>query len=80
MSAQTREESWLKDLRKVARTGCDLDRVLMVDDESHKLEKNHGNPIERGRVRAASPFTRQAGSDVGVASKEWALAPKRMGS
>jgi hypothetical protein len=24
-----------------APPGSDLDRVLMVDDESHKLEKNH---------------------------------------
>jgi hypothetical protein len=27
------EEYSLKNLRKVARPGCDLDRVLMVDDE-----------------------------------------------
>ena len=39
-------------------TPSSLDRVLMVDDESHKLEKNHGNPIKRSRVRAVSPFTR----------------------
>jgi hypothetical protein len=35
----TREEHLLRESRKVARPGCDLDRVLMVDDESHKLEK-----------------------------------------
>jgi NLI interacting factor-like phosphatase len=36
---ETREEYWLKNLRKVERLGCDLDRVLMVDDEAHKLEQ-----------------------------------------
>jgi hypothetical protein len=29
----------------VKRLGCDLDRVLMVDDEAHKLERNCGNHI-----------------------------------
>jgi hypothetical protein len=36
----TREEYWLKNLRKVARPRCDLDRVLMMDDESYKPEKS----------------------------------------
>lgn len=30
---------WLKNLRKVERFGYDLDRVLMVDDESHSFGK-----------------------------------------
>ena len=42
---ETQEEYWLKNLRKVKRLGYDLDRVLMVDDEAHKLEWNYGNHI-----------------------------------
>ena len=48
---ETREEYWLKNLRKVERLGYDLDRVLMVDDESNKLENKHGNRIP------IAPFT-----------------------
>jgi TFIIF-interacting CTD phosphatase-like protein len=43
---ETYEEYWLKDLKKVKRRGYDLDRVLMVDDESHKLERNYGNHVK----------------------------------
>lgn len=46
-----REEYWLQSLRKGGRPGCDLDRVLMVDHEVHKLEKIHGNHIP------IAPFT-----------------------
>jgi RNA polymerase II subunit A small phosphatase-like protein len=48
---ETREEYWLKNLRKVERLGYDLDRVLMVDDEAVKLERNYGNHIP------IAPFT-----------------------
>ena len=34
---ETREEYWLKPFRKVTQLGYDLDRVLMADHESHKL-------------------------------------------
>ncbi len=36
---------WVKDLKKVKRSGYDLDRVLVVDDTRQKLERNHGNLI-----------------------------------
>lgn len=42
---ETAEEYWLKNLVKVKRLGFDLDRVLMVDDEPRKLERNYGNLI-----------------------------------
>jgi hypothetical protein len=42
-SPETQQEYWLKNLRKVKRLGYDLDRVLMVDEEAHKLERNYGN-------------------------------------
>jgi TFIIF-interacting CTD phosphatase-like protein len=50
-NAETHQEYWLKNLRKVKRLGYDLDRVLMVDDEPRKLEKNYGNHI------AVAPYT-----------------------
>ena len=48
---ETQEEYWVKNLRKVKRLGYYLDRVLMVDDEAHKLERNYGNHI------AIAPYT-----------------------
>jgi RNA polymerase II subunit A small phosphatase-like protein len=42
---ESREEFWLKDLKKVKRRGYDLDRVLMVDDTKEKLARNYGNLI-----------------------------------
>ena len=54
---ETREEYWLKNLRKAAGPGCDLDCVLMVDDEAHKLEKNHGNHIPIAPLTGASDDT-----------------------
>jgi RNA polymerase II subunit A small phosphatase-like protein len=40
---ETREEYWLKNLRKVKRLGYDLDRVLMIDDTPRNLERHYGN-------------------------------------
>jgi TFIIF-interacting CTD phosphatase-like protein len=42
---ETQEEYWLKNLLKVRRLGFDLDRVLIVDDEPRKLERNYGNLV-----------------------------------
>lgn len=36
---------WVKDLKKVGRAGYDLDRVLIVDDDPIKLERNYGNAV-----------------------------------
>jgi carboxy-terminal domain RNA polymerase II polypeptide A small phosphatase len=41
----TREDYHVKDLRKVARAGYDLARVLAVDDTPRKLERNFGNAV-----------------------------------
>jgi RNA polymerase II subunit A small phosphatase-like protein len=45
---ETREEYWVKDLKKVKRSGIPLDRVLVIDDTPEKHERNYGNLI---RVR-----------------------------
>jgi len=36
---------YVKDLRKVARHGYDLHRVLIVDDTPQKCERNYGNAV-----------------------------------
>ena len=36
---------YIKDLRKVARLGFDLNRILVVDDKRKKLSRNYGNAI-----------------------------------
>ncbi len=42
---ETRELEYIKDLRKVARQGYDLGRVLMIDDDAGALRRNYGNLI-----------------------------------
>jgi TFIIF-interacting CTD phosphatase-like protein len=42
---ETREEYFVKDLRKVRRRGFDLSRVLAVDDSPRKLERHYGNAV-----------------------------------
>ncbi len=42
---EAKEHYWVKDLRKVKRSGYDLKRVLVVDDTRQKLERNYGNLI-----------------------------------
>ncbi len=72
----TREEYWLKNLRKVERLSYDLDRVLMVDDESHTLEKNHGNYIIG--LPAASPrLSAQSRGKIPVCYSSRASAQRR---
>lgn len=39
------EPYFLKDLKKVKRIGFDLNRVLIIDDTSQKVERNFGNAI-----------------------------------
>ncbi len=36
---------YIKDLKKVARLGYDLDRILIVDDTPKKVERQYGNAI-----------------------------------
>lgn len=43
---ETQEEYWLKNLLKVRRLGHHLDRVLIVDDDPQKLERNYGNLVQ----------------------------------
>ena len=45
MDAETRENVYLKDLRKVKRLGYSLERILFVDDTPQKLARNYGNAI-----------------------------------
>jgi RNA polymerase II subunit A small phosphatase-like protein len=42
---ETREDYFVKDLRKVRRRGFDLRRVLVVDDTPRKAERNYGNAV-----------------------------------
>lgn len=42
---ETLETCFLKDLRKVKRSGINLDRVLIVDDTPSKVSRNYGNAI-----------------------------------
>jgi TFIIF-interacting CTD phosphatase-like protein len=39
------EDHFIKDLKKVKRLGCDLERTLIVDDTRHKVARNYGNAI-----------------------------------
>jgi len=48
---ETRQEYWLKDLKKLQQQGYDLDRVLFVDDKPQSLERNYSNHI------AVTPYT-----------------------
>lgn len=43
--AEYQTQFLLKDLKKVKRTGYDLKRTLIVDDESRKLRRSYGNAI-----------------------------------
>jgi len=36
---------WVKDLKKVRRKGIPLSRVIIVDDEPRKCERNYGNAV-----------------------------------
>jgi RNA polymerase II subunit A small phosphatase-like protein len=45
MNPETREAVYLKDLKKVARLGYPLERVLVVDDTPDKLARHYGNAI-----------------------------------
>lgn len=39
------EEYFLKDLQKVRKKGYDLERVLILEDEPRKVNRNYGNAI-----------------------------------
>ncbi|MGC4006389.1 MAG: HAD family hydrolase [Pirellulales bacterium] len=47
---ETREITWLKDLKKVVRQGYQLERTLILDDSPEKLARNYGNLVR------VSPF------------------------
>jgi RNA polymerase II subunit A small phosphatase-like protein len=42
---ETMEINYLKDLKKVARLGYALERILFVDDSPEKLSRNYGNAV-----------------------------------
>ena len=42
---ETLDQFWLKDLKKVRRLGYALERVLVVDDSSEKLQRHYGNHV-----------------------------------
>ncbi len=54
---ETREDYWLKDLRKIRRAGYDLRRVLVVDDTPLKLARSYGNLV------LVRPFTGDPADD-----------------
>ncbi len=41
----SREQYWIKDLKKVKKLGFDLEKVLVIDDSPEKLQRNYGNHI-----------------------------------
>jgi len=53
----TREQYWVKDLKKIRRIGYALEQVIVVDDTAKKHERNYGNLV---RVR---PFEGQLDDD-----------------
>lgn len=55
--AVTREQYWVKDLKKIRRIGYELKHVIVVDDTAKKHERNYGNLV---RVR---PFEGQPDDD-----------------
>ena len=42
---ESREQYWIKDLKKVKKLRFDLNNVLVIDDSTEKLERNYGNHI-----------------------------------
>ena len=42
---ESREQYWVKDLKKVKKLGFDLEKILVIDDSPEKLERNYGNHI-----------------------------------
>ena len=50
-NAETRELEYLKDLKKVRRSGYRLERVLIVDDSPNVLQRSYGNLV------SVKPFT-----------------------
>jgi TFIIF-interacting CTD phosphatase-like protein len=41
----TREQYWVKDLKKVRKRGYALEQVIVVDDTARKHERNYGNLV-----------------------------------
>ena len=46
LDPESREDYWLKDLKKVKRLGYALEPVLVVDDSPQKLRRNFGNHVK----------------------------------
>lgn len=42
---ESRQQYWIKDLKKVKKLGFDLEKILVIDDSSEKLQRNYGNHI-----------------------------------
>lgn len=42
---ESREQYWIKDLKKVKKLGFDLEKILVIDDSPEKLQRNYGNHI-----------------------------------
>jgi RNA polymerase II subunit A small phosphatase-like protein len=57
IDTETRDEVFLKDLRKVKRKGFGLDRVLIVEDTPTNVQRHYGNAIY------VSSFTGDAADD-----------------
>lgn len=45
LDIESREQYWVKDLKKVKKLGFDLEKVLVIDDSPEKLQRNYGNHI-----------------------------------
>ena len=42
---ESREQYWIKDLKKIKKLGFNLEKVLVIDDSPEKLQRNYGNHI-----------------------------------
>lgn len=42
---ERKDHFFLKDLKKVKERGCDLDRVLILEDEPRKVSRHYGNLV-----------------------------------
>ncbi|MBK9096566.1 MAG: HAD family hydrolase [bacterium] len=54
---ESREQYWIKDLKKVKKLGFELEKILVIDDSPEKLQRNYGNHIP------VIPFVGDLGDD-----------------
>jgi TFIIF-interacting CTD phosphatase-like protein len=67
------EEVWIKDLRKAARRGFPLERILIIDDSPEKLRRQYGNLL---RVRPWHGDPRDTELRDVIAFLQWLLSAR----